>query len=91
VSMTRRTVLVVTLAAVVAAMIAATTGTASAQSCFGRSASAAPGPQPIPGRSLGEAASSLARSGATGEFAPVGVRVLQQARQEACPPESSGP
>jgi hypothetical protein len=86
----RRTIVLITVAAVMLTTMALSGASAFAQSCFGASASLAPGPQLVPGPLIGETASGLAQSGATGEFAPVGVQALQQVRADLCPP-SSGP
>lgn len=76
----RRIVLLI----VVAAVMTALPGTAFAQgaqgnpSCFDDSASAAPGPQAVPGRLIGETARGLAQSGILDEFTPVGILALQE-------------
>ncbi len=89
-SMARQTILVVTFAAVAAVMIA-TTGTASAQgnpSCFGqfaRTDAGVPGDTGGPGFVVGDTASSLGKAGATDDIASTLIKTLQDARQEACP------
>ncbi len=80
----RRTIVLITVAAVMLTTMALSAGSAFAQSCFGASASFLSGPQLVPGPLIGETATVLAQSGATGEFAPVGVQTLQQVRP--CPP-----